>query len=139
MGSEGRLGAVAALFQNRSSKPPTPSSSHRFSKMTSSERAEAEAKLKARAKKVLADTKAFPQELFFVGRSLNIIRSANFSLGSVVNRVAILAECAASGSALRGEGFIHNESRVLNVLSQQVAIFKFRARVQSFVVADRIL
>lgn len=35
--------------------------------------------------------------LIFVGRSLNMIRSANFALGTAVNRVAILAECAAAG------------------------------------------
>ncbi len=32
-----------------------------------------------------------------MGRSLNMIRSANFALGTAVNRVAILAECAAAG------------------------------------------
>ena len=41
--------------------------------------------------------------LLFVGRSLNMIRSANFALGTAVNRVAILAECAAAGQG--GEGF----------------------------------
>eukprot|EP00438_Fugacium_kawagutii_P018039 Skav216308 [mRNA] locus=scaffold494:224423:237830:- [translate_table: standard] len=72
---------------------------------------DAQAQLKARAKKILGDTSAFPREmlvfrvwslrgsgwLLFVGRSLNMIRSANFALGTAVNRVAILAECAAAG------------------------------------------
>ena len=40
--------------------------------------------------------------LLFVGRSLNMIRSANFALGTAVNRVAILAECAAAGQGREG-------------------------------------
>ena len=44
--------------------------------------------------------------LLFVGRSLNMIRSANFALGTAVNRVAILAECAAAGQGR--EGFHRN-------------------------------
>ena len=40
--------------------------------------------MKERAKKVLADTDRFPRELIFIGRNINLIRSANWALGSVV-------------------------------------------------------
>merc|ERR1712241_1500196 len=99
---EGRLGTVANLFKNKSASQRVSTSHTSYKKLTPAERAEAEKRFKERVRKILADTKSFPQELFFVGRSLNIIRSANFNLGSVVNRVAILAECAAAGSALGG-------------------------------------
>lgn len=39
-----------------------------------------------------------------MGRSLNMIRSANFRLGTAVNRVAILAECAAAGRHVKPYG-----------------------------------
>lgn len=40
--------------------------------------------MKQRAKRVLADTDRFPRELIFIGRNINLIRSANWALGSVV-------------------------------------------------------
>jgi hypothetical protein len=129
----GRFGSVTRLFsQSGHAQSAHPAEKRR--KMTPEERAAAEAKIKARAKKVLGDTKAFPQELFFVGRNLNIIRSANFSLGSAVNRVAILAECAAVGSMRPGGSLAAKDE-----LSRHVALLKFHARVQSLLVADRLL
>jgi len=136
---EGRLGTVVNLF-NKNTARQTGSTSHDSrKKLTAAERAKAEQELKERAKKILADTKAFPQELFFVGRSLNIIRSANFSLGSVVNRVAILAECAAAGSALGGPLTDWKGDGLRSSVLQQAALFRFHARVQALVWADRIL
>merc|ERR1712050_429451 len=99
------------------SMSPSPPQHHK--KLTPKERAELQARLKARAKKILGDTQAFPQELLFVGRNLNIIRSANFSLGSVVNRVAILAECAAAGAVLDGS------LASLPCIRRRMALFKF--------------
>jgi len=134
----GRLGAVSSLFNhgNQSNqKLPNPHQhGHMHRKMTPEEMAAAQAALKARAKKVLGDTKAFPQELFFVGRNLNIIRSANFQLGSVVNRIAILAECAAVGSVHGGGSFAS-----MNTVSRNIVLLKFHARVRSLLVADRLM
>jgi len=136
---EGRLGTVVNLFKNNTARQTVSTSHASYKKRTPAERAEAEKELKERAKKILADTEAFPQELFFVGRSLNIIRSANFSLGSVVNRVAILAECAAAGSALGGSFTDRTGYDLRSNILQQVALFRFHARVQALVCADRIL
>lgn len=126
----GRANAVSELFANGSTKSQSSAKIH-YRKLTPEETAAAQARLKARAKKVLGDTKAFPQELFFVGRNLNIIRSANFNLGRIVNRVAILAECAAAGSALNGS------LASLDATTRQIALFKFHARVCSLLVVDR--
>jgi len=126
----GRVNAVSDLFAHGSTKPQSPAKIH-YRKLTPEETAAAQARLKARAKKLLGDTKAFPQELFFVGRNLNIIRSANFNLGRIVNRVAILAECAAEGSVLNGS------LASLDSTTRQIALFKFHARVWSLLVADR--
>lgn len=124
--SAGRLGSVSSLFRPPSGQARPPLGRPR---MTPEEAAAAQARLKARAQKVLADTSSFPQELFFVGRSLNMIRSANFSLGSVVNRVAVLAECAAAGAELG-----RADSR-----GQRLALFKFRFVVRSLCLLDRFV
>lgn len=58
-------------------------------------------RLMSRAREGLRDTAAFPRPLLFVGRNMNIVRSANWSSGSAVDRVAIMAEFAAAGSAGR--------------------------------------
>ncbi|CAJ1344095.1 unnamed protein product [Effrenium voratum] len=114
----GRLQALAALY----GQPPGSTDLVRQmprKRPTAKQLAEAQMKLKARAKKVLGDTAAFPRELLFVGRSLNMIRSANFALGSAVNRVAILAECAAEGSSNGGA-----------LASRRLAKLNFHLRVQ---------
>eukprot|EP00927_Polykrikos_kofoidii_P073189 TRINITY_DN69260_c0_g1_i1.p1 TRINITY_DN69260_c0_g1~~TRINITY_DN69260_c0_g1_i1.p1 ORF type:complete len:583 (+),score=75.55 TRINITY_DN69260_c0_g1_i1:41-1789(+) len=136
--SASRIGAVAGLFGERraSAKQPqlNPLHHEKRKKYTPAEIAAAQARLKERAKKVLADTRSFPQELLFVGRNLNMIRSANFSLGSVVNRVAILAECAAAGSALRG-GHLDTMGR----RARQIAMLRFRLQVQGLLLVDRFI
>lgn len=154
----GRLGSIAALFgQNGKSAqfhaaPAPPSeveqaqavaesvspdmaqSISQARRPTAQELAAAQVKLKARAKKLLADTRAFPQELIFVGRNLNMIRSANFSLGSAVNRVAILAECAAAGSAT-GKGALASKAWG----TRQLALLRFHLTVRSVLMLDGLL
>ncbi len=56
-------------------------------------------KAKERVKKLLGDTSKTPRELILVGRHLNLVRSLNKQLGSPVNRVEILADCAASAAS----------------------------------------
>ena len=50
--------------------------------------------IKERITKLLQDTSKFPNELVLVGRCLNYIRAANWTHGSPVDRVAVLAEAA---------------------------------------------
>eukprot|EP00931_Biecheleriopsis_adriatica_P119411 TRINITY_DN94633_c0_g1_i1.p1 TRINITY_DN94633_c0_g1~~TRINITY_DN94633_c0_g1_i1.p1 ORF type:complete len:556 (+),score=80.07 TRINITY_DN94633_c0_g1_i1:28-1695(+) len=126
-----RLGSVAGLFGRKGPRAQRAPEKHR--KLTPEELAAAQVRLKARAKKVLADTKSFPQELFFVGRNLNIIRSANFALGSAVNRIAILAECAAAGSVNGGS------LATMDRLTRRIALAKFHMRVQSLLFADYVM
>lgn len=126
LGGVGRLANLAQLYGGSSSAPDVVKATK--IKMTPRQLAKAQAELKARAKKILGDTSAFPRELIFVGRSLNMIRSANFALGTAVNRVAILAECAAAGSTLN-----------TGTLSTRVEIMKFHFRVQSLLVLYRVI
>ncbi|OLQ07116.1 ABC1 family protein C10F6.14c [Symbiodinium microadriaticum] len=122
-----RLDAMASLFGSRGNKKADVMP-HAPKKLTAKAMAEAQQKLKARAKKVLGDTAAFPRELLFVGRSLNMIRSANFALGTAVNRVAILAECAAAGAALQGG----------SLASRRMAVWNFHFRVQSLLFLSKL-
>ncbi|CAE7503252.1 unnamed protein product [Symbiodinium natans] len=123
-----RLDAMASLFgsQRKTRADVLP---HAPKKLTAKAMAEAQQKLKARAKKVLSDTAAFPRELLFVGRSLNMIRSANFALGTAVNRVAILAECAAAGATLQGG----------SLASRRMAVWNFHLRVQCLLFLSKLV
>jgi len=127
-----RAGSVANLFAQSPGLPSAQPKPHK--KLSPEEVAAAQARLKARAKQVLGDTRAFPQELLFVGRCLNMIRSANFALGSAVNRVAILAECAATGSAI-GEGVLG----AMDDRTRRLASLRFHFKVQTLVLMDKVL
>jgi aarF domain-containing kinase len=50
--------------------------------------------LKSKLQELLQDTSRFPKELILVGRCMNYIRAANWTHGSPIDRVAILAESA---------------------------------------------
>jgi len=63
-----------------------------------------------------------------------MIRSANYALGIAVNRVAVLAECAAAGSAIRGGSLA---SRTW--MSRQVALLRFHSRVQALLMVDWLM
>jgi aarF domain-containing kinase len=52
---------------------------------------------KDRIRKVLKDTSKLPRELIFVGRNMNLVRSINKELGSLVNRVNIMSRYAIQG------------------------------------------
>merc|ERR1712194_99795 len=125
---------VANLFAQTPGQPPVSAQPKPHKKMSPEELAAAQTRLKARAKQVLGDTRAFPQELLFVGRCLNMIRSANFALGSAVNRVAILAKCAAAGSAI-GDGVLG----AMDDRTRRLATFRFHFKVQTLVLMDRAL
>lgn len=56
--------------------------------------AERSAQIKQHLKQLLQDTSKFPKELILVGRCMNYIRAANWTHGSPIDRVAILANSA---------------------------------------------
>ncbi|KAJ3259101.1 hypothetical protein HK103_002988 [Boothiomyces macroporosus] len=75
---------------------------------------EAQKNSKNRLSKFLKNTESLPKELIFVGRNLNCVRANNKMLGSPVNRINIMANCAAenaglkwqtSGNTFRGEEY----------------------------------
>jgi aarF domain-containing kinase len=56
--------------------------------------AEMNALIKDNLKKLLQDTSKFPKELILVGRCMNYIRAANWTHGSPIDRVSVLANIA---------------------------------------------
>ena len=58
--------------------------------------AEMNALIKENLKKLLQDTSKFPKELILIGRCMNYIRAANWTHGSPIDRVAVLANIAQS-------------------------------------------
>lgn len=58
--------------------------------------------IKSKLRELLQDTNKFPKELILVGRCMNYIRAANWSHGSPIDRIAVLADSAKL--ALRDEG-----------------------------------
>lgn len=134
----GRLGAVAGLFGRSRLQAQAHAPSQPRRKMTPEEHAAAQAAFKARAKKVLGDTRSFPQELLFVGRNMNIVRSANFTLGTVVNRVAVLARCAAEGAAVTGSAAGGGSFTTREWVSRSAALCKFHFVIQSLLLVDQL-
>lgn len=46
---------------------------------------------------MMSDMNKFPKELMFVGRNMNLVRSLNKRIGSVINRINIMAKYAVIG------------------------------------------
>lgn len=46
---------------------------------------------------MLGDASKFPDELIFLGRNMNLVRSINKRLGSVINRVNVMVKFAVKG------------------------------------------
>jgi aarF domain-containing kinase len=59
---------------------------------------EMQTEAKDRVKHFLSDTKKVPEELVFIGRNLNLIRSNNKALDAPVNRITIMADIAAKNA-----------------------------------------
>jgi aarF domain-containing kinase len=57
--------------------------------------------IKSKLKELLQDTNRFPKELILVGRCMNYIRAANWSHGSPIDRISVLAQSASD--ALKGD------------------------------------
>lgn len=53
---------------------------------------ELQMKFKKDLKKMLKDTSIFPEELIYIGRNINLVRSINKKCGSLVNRVNVMAK-----------------------------------------------
>lgn len=62
---------------------------------------ELQLKFKEDFRKLLGDTSKFPSELIFIGRNMNLVRSINKYMGSVVNRINIMAEYSVQGQHYR--------------------------------------
>lgn len=56
---------------------------------------------KERLKQMLRSTEHTPRELLLIMRSMNYLRADNRAMGTPVNRITILAHCAARGSSSR--------------------------------------
>lgn len=54
-------------------------------------------KFKEDFRKMLGDTSKFPDELIFIGRNMNLVRSINKRCGSPVNRINIMAKYSVKG------------------------------------------
>ena len=57
-----------------------------------------QAKMKSDIKDIMSSDKEFPEELIFLGRNMNLIRSINKFYGSKIDRVSIMVETAMRGS-----------------------------------------
>ena len=59
----------------------------------------------------MSDSNKFPDELIFVNRNMNLIRSINKRLGSIVNRINVMAKYANIGL---NDSFIEKKWNVMN-------------------------
>lgn len=75
-------------------------------------------KFKGDFKKMLGDTSKFPEDLLFISRNMNLVRSINKRLGSRVNRINLMAKYAVKG--------LNEES---NTLRERLSVMWFRARL----------
>lgn len=50
---------------------------------------------------MLHDTSLFPEELIYLGRNINLVRSINKKCGSLVNRVNVMAKYSIKGLSER--------------------------------------
>jgi aarF domain-containing kinase len=84
----------ADLFASLTIQKPFTTKSMRAGTVTKSDIAQMEHQMKDHVKNLLAREELVPQELVFVGRSMNLLRSVNKSFGAPVNRINIMAGCA---------------------------------------------
>jgi aarF domain-containing kinase len=54
-------------------------------------------KFKEDFRKMLAESEKFPDELIFIGRNMNLVRSINKRCGSIVNRINVMAKYSVKG------------------------------------------
>ena len=59
---------------------------------------EMQLKFKDELRKMLGDTNKFPDDLIFIGRNMNLVRSINKHCGSAVNRINIMAKYSVKGA-----------------------------------------
>lgn len=82
--------------------------------------------MKANVRYLLQNEALVPQELVFVGRSMNLLRALNKSYGAPVNRVNILASCA-----VRGLGHIRCLDDITHALGMHVSSSAGASALQS--------
>ena len=93
-------------------------------------------KFKGDLKKMLGDTTKFPNELIFIGRNMNLVRSINKRCGSQVNRINIMANQAVKGMRIKNYTYqqyfylfifrlrLFGSSAIYSLLSFYYKIFK---------------
>jgi aarF domain-containing kinase len=54
-------------------------------------------RMKDDVRKLMKEADKFPQELLFVNRNMNLVRSVNKKCGSLVNRINVMARYASKG------------------------------------------
>lgn len=84
----------ADLFASLTIQKPFTAQSMRSGQVSKSDIMAMEHQMKDHVKNLLAREELVPQELVFVGRSMNLLRSVNKSYGAPVNRINIMAGCA---------------------------------------------
>eukprot|EP00331_Platyophrya_macrostoma_P012339 CAMPEP_0176425604 /NCGR_PEP_ID=MMETSP0127-20121128/11478_1 /TAXON_ID=938130 /ORGANISM="Platyophrya macrostoma, Strain WH" /LENGTH=585 /DNA_ID=CAMNT_0017806777 /DNA_START=180 /DNA_END=1937 /DNA_ORIENTATION=+ len=87
----------ADIFASLTLQKPYTTNTVRTGEVTPDDVRAMEQAMKSNIKKFLQDETKVPQELIFVGRSMNLIRALNKSFDAPVNRVNILARCAVGG------------------------------------------
>ena len=83
-------------------------------------------KMKEQIKTILSSSGSFPEELIFIGRNMNIIRSLNKHFESNVDRVSVMAEVAARGLGVRGREGKEGKRGVREKWWEFVEVMKFR-------------
>jgi aarF domain-containing kinase len=79
--------------------------------------------IKSNLKELLQDTNRFPKELILVGRCMNYIRAANWSHGSPIDRISVLANSAKE--ALTDEAGERTQPAKGWFISTIAAVFRF--------------
>ena len=57
-----------------------------------------QAKMKDDIRDIMSSDRGFPEELIFLGRNMNLIRSINKYYGSKIDRVSIMVDTAMRGA-----------------------------------------
>ena len=77
-------------------------------------------KFKKDFKDSIGDTTKYPQDLIFIQRNMNLIRSINKRMGSLVNRINVMAVYASRGN---NQKYAHDGGSYVRELRFRVTLF----------------
>lgn len=69
-----------------------------YQKISDNDVIKMQSKMKDDIREIMSSDKGFPDELIFLGRNMNLIRSINKFYGSKIDRVSIMVDTAIRGS-----------------------------------------